>query len=85
MAEPGNADTLVQSQPRDPLADRIDAADNLMAGDDRQNRTRQLAVDDMQIRSADAVGVHLYRSLAVRRGWERAYAGSLRSSFPARR
>ena len=51
-------------QPFDAGPDRIDPADDLMARDDRHLRVGQLAIDDMQIRAADAAGGHLHANLA---------------------
>ena len=64
MAEPGDAHTLPQAEPFNGGPDRIDPADDLMAGDDRHPWVGQLAIDDMQIRAADAAGGHLHSNLA---------------------
>ncbi len=56
MAEPRHADALAQAQSHDVAADRIDPADDLVAGDDRHDGIGQLAVDDVQIGPADAAG-----------------------------
>ncbi len=63
-AEPRNADPL----PFDEVARRLhDVADDLMADDQRQLRIGQLAVDDMQIRTADRTDVDVQEQLALTR------------------
>jgi hypothetical protein len=64
MAEPWDAHTLPQAEPFDAGPDRIDPANDLMARDDRHLWIGQLAIDDMQIRAADAAGGHLHSNLA---------------------
>src|SRR5262249_20950706 len=44
-AEPGHADALAHAEPVDVAAERGDGADDLVAGDERQLRLAQLAVD----------------------------------------
>jgi hypothetical protein len=56
MAEPGDADTLPEADSPDTLADDVDAPDDLMTGNDGQGRLGEIAIDDMQIRAADATG-----------------------------
>ena len=62
MAEPGHADARAELQ-TDAVAGRLDPADDLVAGDDRQLRVRQFAVDDMQIGAADAAGLDPHADL----------------------
>jgi hypothetical protein len=64
VAKPWNAHTLPHAEPFDTGPNRIDSADDLMARDNRQLWVRQLAIDDMQIRAADAAGGHLHSNLA---------------------
>ena len=64
VAEPRNADALAHAQPLDAGPDRIDPADDLVARDDRHLRVGQFAIDDMQIRAADAAGGHFHSNLA---------------------
>jgi hypothetical protein len=45
MAEPWNANTVSDSEVSDLGPDRCDAADDLMAGNDRQARVGEIAVD----------------------------------------
>ena len=53
-AEPGHADPLARArEPRRPRPRADDVADDLVAGNDRQLRLRQLAVDDVQVGAAD--------------------------------
>ena len=59
VAEPRDADALAHCQPFHVGSDRIDAADDLVARDDRHNRVWQFAIDDMQVRPADATRGHL--------------------------
>ena len=77
MAEPGHADARVRAQkPVTPAPDRVDAADDFMAGNDRELRLCQLAVDDMEIGAADAAGLDLAAAASPAPG-----AGSGRSSM----
>ena len=64
MAEPRNADALTHVQPFDASPDRIDPADDFVTRDDRHLRVGQFAIDDMQVRAADAAGGHLHSNLA---------------------
>jgi len=64
VAEPWDAHTLPHAEPFDAGPNRIDPADDLMARDDRHLWVGQLAIDDMQIRAADAAGGHLHANLA---------------------
>jgi hypothetical protein len=64
MAQPRNADTLTHAPPLYASPDHIDPADDLVARNDRHLRVRQLAIDDMQVRAADAAGGHLHSNLA---------------------
>src|SRR5438093_5201655 len=59
-SEPGNADSRADGMRRDTLAERRNAADNLVPRNDRQLRVRQLAVDDMEIGAAYAAGLDLH-------------------------
>jgi hypothetical protein len=54
MAEPGDANALAPPEPHDAAAEQIDAADDLVPGDDRHDGLRQFAIDYMQISTADA-------------------------------
>jgi hypothetical protein len=64
MAEPWNANALTYAQPFDTNPDRIDPADDLMAGDDRYLRVGQLSINDVEVCAADAAGAHLHSNLA---------------------
>ena len=55
--------TRAPSSSVDALADRVDAADDLVARHDRKLGVRQLAVDDMQVGAADAAGLDLNADL----------------------
>jgi hypothetical protein len=63
VAEPRNADALTHAQPFDACPDHIDPADDLVARDDRHFRIGQFAIDDMQVRAADAAGGNLDSNL----------------------
>ena len=63
MTQPRDADPLAHPQSLDALSDRIDPADDLVSGDDRQLRVGQFAIDDMEIGSADAARRHLEADL----------------------
>jgi hypothetical protein len=64
VAKPRNANPLPDAEALDTRPDRIDAADDFMAGDDRQDRIGQLTIDDVQIRAADAAGRDIHPDLA---------------------
>ena len=61
MAEPWDAHTLPEAEPFDAGPDRIDPADDLMAGNDRHLWVGQLPIDDMQIRTTDAAAATFTR------------------------
>ena len=63
VAEPRDADALAHCQPFYAGSDRIDPADDLVTGDDRHLRVWKFAIDDMQIRPADAARGHLDANL----------------------
>jgi hypothetical protein len=56
VAQPRNTNALAYAKAHDASADRIDPANDLVAGDDRHAWVGQLTIDDMQIRPADAAG-----------------------------
>jgi hypothetical protein len=55
-AEPGNTNALAQLKRIDPASKLYNAPHNLVTWNDGQLRIGQLAVDDVQISSADATG-----------------------------
>ena len=57
VPQPGNVDAYAGSRPRDAATKRIDDPDDLVAGNDRQLRIGQFAVDDAQIGPADRAGL----------------------------
>jgi len=67
VAEPGDADPLAEAQPRYARPDRLDAADDLVTGDDRRFRIGQVSVQNMQVGATDAAGEHLDPHLALAR------------------
>jgi len=64
VPQPGNADPLARLEAGHALAQGIDPPDDLVAGNDRQWRLRQFAVDHVQIGAADATGQHPHADLA---------------------
>src|SRR5690349_11144147 len=60
MAKPGNSHPLSKLEAGDTGGDLLHIADDFMAGDERQRGLRQLAIDDMQIRAANAAGADPY-------------------------
>ncbi len=64
VTEPGDSHTLPERHPFDAGPDCLDPADDLVARDDRQFWVRKLAIDNMQIRAADAARGHLHADLA---------------------
>jgi hypothetical protein len=63
--QPGHADALAWREAADALAQGRDAADDLVAGDHRQPRVGELAVDQVQIGAAHAAGLHPQQHLAT--------------------
>jgi hypothetical protein len=59
MAEPGDPDAIGECQARDTGADRVDTADDLVAGNDRRLRMGQFAIQHMEVRAADPASEHL--------------------------
>jgi hypothetical protein len=53
MSQPRNADSLAQAQAFDTGSHGVDAPDDLVPGNDGHLGMRQLAVDDVQVGSAD--------------------------------
>ena len=66
MSEPRNADALADFESRDAIAEPTDPADDFVPGNNRQPGLGQVAVDHVQIGTADAAGGyrHLYLSRA---------------------
>jgi hypothetical protein len=60
MAKPGDSDTLADLQLFDARADGVDAADDLVPGNDRELRIGKFSVNDMQIRATNPTGKHLH-------------------------
>jgi hypothetical protein len=67
VAQPRDADPLADLQAPHGGADRIDPADDLVPGNHRHLRVRQLAVNDVQVRAADAARQHPDADLVRRR------------------
>ena len=72
VAEPRDTDALAHCQPFHAGSDRIDPADDLVTGDDRHVRVWKFAIDDMQIRPADAARGDLDPNLPRARAADRA-------------
>src|SRR5207253_2271838 len=62
--EPRDADAIALGEARRALPALDHAADHLVAGHERELRAVELAVDDVQIRPADAAGVDPHEHLA---------------------
>ena len=63
VAEPRHADPGARRE-RDAGARRLDPADDFVTRDDRQLGIGQVAVDDVQVRAADAAGLDAQPNLA---------------------
>jgi hypothetical protein len=57
-SQPGNADAVARCERRDLRSDGFDAANDLVTGHHGDRRFRKVAVDDMQIRSANTAREH---------------------------
>ena len=68
VAEPSHADARAKLE-ADPCADRVDAADNLMARHDGQLGVGQLAVDDMEVGAADTASLDPHANLTGSGRW----------------
>ena len=64
VGEPGRADAFAQPMGPDPGADRLNDADDLVPGHDAGPAHRQVAVDHVEVGSADAAGSHLQSQFA---------------------
>ncbi len=80
-AEPGHADAVAGAEALDAGADRGDAADHLVAEDQRQLRLGQVAVGHVQVGAANAAGGDLDQHLA---GGGIAEVEAAREQRPAR-
>src|SRR5262249_15058372 len=63
-AQPRHADAIADAEAGDIGSDRRDGTDDLVAGDERELRIGQLAVEDVQVRAADRAGVHAQEDLS---------------------
>ena len=72
-AEPGNADPLAKRKAMRFRAHRLDHADDLMTRRDRRMDMGKFAVDDMQIRAADAAGENPQAQIARPKIGERPF------------
>ena len=61
--EPGRADAVARLKTHSVAADRLDEADDLMAGHERQPRQLDVALDGVQIGMADAAGANADQDL----------------------
>ena len=64
MPKPRNADPSSKPRRRDAFSDCVNDADDLVTGYERQSGTRQVAIDNMQVGSADSAGLDLEPYLA---------------------
>jgi hypothetical protein len=67
VSEPWNTDALAYFQTLNPGADCIDLAYDLVTGNNWHLRIKQLAIDHVQVRAADAAGQNLHSNLALPR------------------
>ncbi len=74
ISEPGDSDPITDPVRRDVAADEVDAADDLMAGNDRIFDIGKFGIDDMKIGPAHAARAHLDANFPVAAG-----TGSARS------
>ena len=65
VSEPGDSDPIADPVRGDVAADEIDAADDLVAGNDRISDVGKLGIDNMKIGPADAAGAHLDANFSV--------------------
>jgi trans-2-enoyl-CoA reductase len=64
VAEPRNADAFTDAQSLDARSERIDAANDLVTGNDWNMWIGKLTIDDVQVRAANAASRDLYSNLA---------------------
>ena len=62
-AQPGDADAIADGEAAAVRTEPVDDADDLMAGDDRQPRRRQLAFDDVQVGATNGADVDAHADL----------------------
>src|SRR5262249_1351809 len=62
-AQPGDADPVARLKALDSLARAGHLADNRVAGNDQEVWVGELAIDDVQVRAANAAGVHSDQNL----------------------
>ena len=67
MAEPRNSDAVADTVGGDVRSERLDAADNFVAGDDGVFDIRQLAIDDVKVSPANAASAHAHADLSATR------------------
>src|SRR5262249_11405661 len=65
VSEPRNSNAIANPVCRRTGACKVDAADNLMTGDDGISDIRQFAIDNMEVGSADAAGADRNADLSV--------------------
>ncbi len=63
--QPGDADAVARLEARRARAERVDHADDLVSGDDRQLRIGKLTLNDVQIGMADAARAHAHQNLVI--------------------
>ncbi len=81
--EPGDADAAAGREARHAGAHGRDATHDLVAGDDRELRLRQFAVDDVKIGSAHPAGLDAQQEFAGTGRGQRALLHDERRSGPA--
>src|SRR5438034_7815623 len=65
ISEPGDSDPVTDPMCRDVAADKLDAADDFMAGNNRIFDAGELRVDDMKIGPANPTRAHLDANFSV--------------------
>jgi hypothetical protein len=65
MPQPGDADPPADSRLPAPGPQRIDSADDLMAGNHRHSLLRQVALDDVQVGAANGATTHSQAKFAL--------------------
>ncbi|GFE77468.1 hypothetical protein NTCA1_51170 [Novosphingobium sp. TCA1] len=67
VSQPGDADPLSDRKPRNPIAKRIDPADDLMARNDGNMSIGPFPVHDVQVCATDATGEDVHPNLSSAR------------------
>ena len=74
LMKPGNADSITFFQYVDVFSDRINVADDLMAGNNRRFGERQIAFNSVQVGMAETATADFDSNLVGAGGWRRELA-----------